>query len=116
MHICPHELKLHKGGEDACAVSTSTLAVADGVGGWADSGIDPAIYSRQLCKNILKHQPITICPKELLIKAAVDNKEIGSATCVVCVLTGNTLRTANLGDSGYMLVRDGHLLYKSEEQ
>lgn len=27
----------------------SILAVADGVGGWNDVGIDPAKYSRELC-------------------------------------------------------------------
>lgn len=25
------------------------LCVADGVGGWAESGVDPAIYSKKLC-------------------------------------------------------------------
>ena len=28
------------------------IAVADGVGGWAESGIDPANYSRRLCALI----------------------------------------------------------------
>ena len=26
------------------------LAVADGVGGWANHGIDPGLYSKKLCK------------------------------------------------------------------
>lgn len=29
----------------------SLLAVADGVGGWADRGVDPAEYSRALIKK-----------------------------------------------------------------
>lgn len=29
----------------------SILAVADGVGGWADHGVDPALYSKELCKQ-----------------------------------------------------------------
>jgi protein phosphatase PTC7 len=45
----PHHQKKHKGGEDACALADNMLAVADGVGGWAESGIDPAIYSKRLC-------------------------------------------------------------------
>ncbi len=28
------------------------LAVADGVGGWADSGIDPGLYSKELVRII----------------------------------------------------------------
>ena len=44
--------KRDKGGEDAAAVTSNVIAVADGVGGWAESGIDPAKFSRLLCKNI----------------------------------------------------------------
>ena len=47
--INPHYAKRHKGGEDAACVNDRLLAVADGVGGWAESGVDPAIYSKRLC-------------------------------------------------------------------
>ena len=47
--INPHHQKRHKGGEDAATVTNNMLAVADGVGGWAESGVDPAIYSKRLC-------------------------------------------------------------------
>lgn len=43
--LMPHPQKVEKGGEDAYAVDGNLLAVADGVGGWADEGIDPALYS-----------------------------------------------------------------------
>jgi len=29
----------------------SVLSVADGVGGWADVGVDPGLYSKRLCKK-----------------------------------------------------------------
>lgn len=49
------------------------LAVADGVGGWAESGIDPAIFSKRLCKNIdelvIKSDHYIEEPKQLLIDA-----------------------------------------------
>lgn len=28
------------------------LAVADGVGGWNERGIDPSLFSKELCKNL----------------------------------------------------------------
>lgn len=28
------------------------LCVADGVGGWAEHGVDPGLYSKELVKNI----------------------------------------------------------------
>ena len=52
LHIQPHYQKVAKGGEDATSVSENILAVADRVGGWAESGIHPAIFSKRLCKNI----------------------------------------------------------------
>ena len=52
--INPHPEKRYKGGEDAAAYTERMLSVADGVGGWAESGIDPAIYSKNLCSWIYK--------------------------------------------------------------
>lgn len=46
--MIPHPEKIAKGGEDACFANEYILSAADGVGGWADSGVDPAIYSRKL--------------------------------------------------------------------
>ena len=55
LSINPHYAKRHKGGEDAACVNDRLLAVADGVGGWAESGVDPAIYSKRLCVLIDEH-------------------------------------------------------------
>ena len=48
----PHDDKVHKGGEDAYCITDTLIAVADGVGGWADRGIDPGLFSKQLCRDI----------------------------------------------------------------
>jgi hypothetical protein len=32
--------------------SEKLIAVADGVGGWAAEGVDPGLFSKQLCKDI----------------------------------------------------------------
>lgn len=50
--ILPHPEKAYKGGEDAVFVSENVLMVADGVGGWAESGVDPALYSKRLAKLV----------------------------------------------------------------
>jgi len=47
--VLPHFQKRHKGGEDAAVLTDRVLSVADGVGGWAENGVDPANYSRRLC-------------------------------------------------------------------
>ena len=48
----PHPEKVYKGGEDALYASPNVLLIADGVGGWADSGVDPALYSKRLASII----------------------------------------------------------------
>lgn len=50
--MIPHPSKAAKGGEDAIFVDDNLLVVADGVGGWAQYGVDPGIFSRKLCKLI----------------------------------------------------------------
>ena len=49
--MIPHIEKRDKGGEDAYVVTddTSLIAVADGVGGWNRKGVDPALFSNELC-------------------------------------------------------------------
>jgi hypothetical protein len=44
-------LKKNKGGEDSYFVNNRLLAIADGVGGWNEFGVDPAEYSKLLCKK-----------------------------------------------------------------
>ena len=60
--------------------------------------------------------------KNILIKAANKNKATGSSTCCLIIfdINSNNIHTANIGDSGYLIIRyiDGKLkeYYKSEEQ
>ena len=125
----PHPAKVKKGGEDAALVTDNILAVADGVGGWADSGIDPAKYSRQLCTNfddlVRKDEgkgDYVKDPQRLLIDGVELTRETGS--CTVCIaslaLDEPQLLTANLGDSGFLHLRKNGLdlvsIFRSQEQ
>jgi protein phosphatase PTC7 len=140
--MIPHYLKKHKGGEDALAVKEGMICVADGVGGWNESGVDPSKFSRELCENITKgynknYHKYHNSPKNLFTDAVKNTTSIGSSTFCMAVLDieKNLIHTVNLGDSGYMIIRDHHeesnnvslnkilkptnslqLLYKSEEQ
>ena len=44
--MLPDPEKAYKGGEDAYATTDRMICVADGVGGWADQGVDPGLYSK----------------------------------------------------------------------
>ena len=107
----PHLEKRDKGGEDASCASERLIAVADGVGGWNEVGVDPALYSNELMRNVLKQykegKENTLMG--LFSKACKDTKSRGSSTCCICRLkessSTTTLETLNLGDSGYLIIR-----------
>lgn len=69
-----------------------------------------------------KDDRYTASPREILIDAVNENRETGSCTCVMATLdeTAPYLYTANLGDSGYLLLRKEGLdliqLFRTKEQ
>ena len=53
----PHPRKAHRGGEDSYVVSSptnSTIAVADGVGGWESKGVNPRAFADEILKRTYK--------------------------------------------------------------
>eukprot|EP01111_Echinosteliopsis_oligospora_P016435 TRINITY_DN6834_c0_g1_i1.p1 TRINITY_DN6834_c0_g1~~TRINITY_DN6834_c0_g1_i1.p1 ORF type:complete len:378 (-),score=107.92 TRINITY_DN6834_c0_g1_i1:562-1695(-) len=122
--MIPHPAKVAKGGEDAYFVSSDgrCIGVADGVGGWGDIGVDPALYSRSLMEgarlsadnrgNNLHRDPVELMADGYNYSACVQ----GSSTAVVIVLDGMKLYAANLGDSGLMIIRGQEIIFRSKEQ
>ncbi len=83
-HMIPHPEKAAKGGEDACFIADNkcVLGIADGVGGWAESGVDPAVYAREIMKraeNIANSCPAEP-PEAIMHQAYEQTKSIGSST------------------------------------
>ncbi|KAJ7966731.1 putative Protein phosphatase 2c [Quillaja saponaria] len=109
----PHPDKEETGGEDAhfICLDEQALGVADGVGGWSDLGVNAGLYSRELMSNsanAIKEEPKgSIDPARVLEKAHSSTKAKGSSTACIIALTGQGLHAINLGDSGFMVVRDG---------
>ncbi|KAJ5218261.1 uncharacterized protein N7498_000360 [Penicillium cinerascens] len=102
----------HAGSEDAVA-----FAVADGVGGWTESRVDPADFSHGLCGYMADtalawDEPADkLRPKQLLqtgydqIVADPAVKAGGSTASVGVALPDGRVELANLGDSGSVLLR-----------
>ena len=92
---------------DDCVIINSGdahSAAADGVGGWAEIGVDPGLYSRELMK--FAKEATSTCdvgpsaPQQLLEVAYLATTARGSSTaCIVC-LENERLHASNLGDSG----------------
>jgi len=120
-------------GDDAFFVTKNRLGdflgVADGVGSWHEQGIDPSLFSSSLmdtCKSLIDNKLIDLNPltlKELLSKSykqLLENKKclIGSSTACIIALhkEKRILHTANLGDSGFVVIRKNAIVHRSEEQ
>ncbi|KAK4459611.1 phosphatase 2C-like domain-containing protein [Cladorrhinum samala] len=114
------------------------LGVADGVGGWMDSGVDPADFSHAFCDYMAaaaaaaratststatagtNEKPLTA--KQLMQKgyeAVCHDSSIkaGGSTAIVGLLTADgKLEVANLGDSGFIHLRLNGVHASSEPQ
>ncbi|XP_037936599.1 protein phosphatase PTC7 homolog [Teleopsis dalmanni] len=120
-----------KYGEDSYfKTSTNTadvIGVADGVGGWRSYGIDPGEFSSFLmktcerlvhCVNFNPQRPVNLLAYSYCELLEQKKPILGSSTACVLVLNreNSTVYTANIGDSGFMVVRSGEIVHKSEEQ
>lgn len=117
----PHPEKEETGGEDAHFIwDEQAIGVADGVGGWAELGVDAGQYARELMSNsvsAVEDEPKrSIDPARVLEKAHSSTKAKGSSTACIIALTDQGLHAINLGDSGFMVVRDGCTVFRSPAQ
>ncbi|XP_059279159.1 probable protein phosphatase 2C 55 isoform X1 [Lycium ferocissimum] len=118
----PHPDKEETGGEDAhfICIDEQAFGIADGVGGWADVGVDAGKYARELMSNsvnAIREEPKgSVDPARVLEKAYTCTKAKGSSTACIIALTDQGLSAINLGDSGFMVVRDGCTVFRSPVQ
>ncbi|KAI9167532.1 5-azacytidine resistance protein azr1 [Paramyrothecium foliicola] len=122
-------------GHDAFFVSrindsnSVALGVADGVGGWVDSGVDPADFSHGFCDYMAaaayehstdREAPLTA--RKLMQKgydAICSDGSLsagGSTACVAVASPDGQLDVANLGDSGFLQLRLNGVNAHSEPQ
>ncbi|KAJ4314746.1 Protein phosphatase 2C 7 [Fusarium piperis] len=122
-------------GHDAFFVSrindsgSVAFGIADGVGGWVDSGVDPADFSHGFCDHmaVAAHEhkadvdpPLTA--RKLMQKgydAICADRSLragGSTACVAIAGADGNLDVANLGDSGFLQLRLNAVHTYSEPQ
>lgn len=123
--------KLGKFGDDAWfktqTPNADVIGVADGVGGWRSYGIDPGEFSSFLmktcerlvhCSGFNPQRPVNLLTYSYCELLEQKKPILGSSTACVLVLhrETSTLYTANIGDSGFIVVRKGEIVHRSEEQ
>ncbi|XP_047045561.1 probable protein phosphatase 2C 71 [Lolium rigidum] len=118
--ILPHPSKVGTGGEDAYFIAhNGWFGVADGVGQWSFEGINAGLYARELmdgCKKIIMDNEgeAELTPEQVLSKAANEASSPGSSTVLIAHFDGQFLHASNIGDSGFLVVRNGKVYTKSE--
>ena len=103
--MIPHPDKVEYGGEDAYFISTvggGACGVSDGVGGWADSGVNPAEYSQTLMEYA----------KETLTQGMTDAPGENSSVSGECINIVETENVSNqlIDDSGSMYVEGEYVV------
>jgi len=109
--------------EDAHFVHTDALGVADGVGSmvqYKHLGVDSADYATGLMSlaassllpdgEVMLDEALETAEKRALAACRLAEQEVtgfGAATMLTLVLSGYNIGVANLGDSGFMLLRQG---------
>ncbi|KAK7331700.1 hypothetical protein VNO80_28437 [Phaseolus coccineus] len=114
----PHPSKALTGREDAYFISQQNwLAVADGVGQWSVEG-NAGLYIRELienCENIVSNYEniSTIKPAEVITRGAAETQTPGSSAVLVAHFDGQVLHSANVGNTGFIIIRNGFIFKKS---
>ena len=104
----------------------TAFGIADGVGGWTSHGVDPADFSHGLCgymaEAALEWKSGKLGPIELLqsgYQKTVEDPKIkagGSTACIAVAEDDGRMHIANLGDSGFLLLRRGTVHHYSNPQ
>ncbi|XP_065041559.1 probable protein phosphatase 2C 55 [Musa acuminata AAA Group] len=129
-------------GDDAHFVCEheQVVGVADGVGGWAKLGVDAGEYARELTSHAEKAVRASpegcVDPHQVLATAHARTNALGSSTaCIVALkdqfnfaiglrvfghkllfLGSQYIHTVNIGDSGFLVVRNNEVFYHSPTQ
>lgn len=114
----PHPAKVDKNGEDAWFFKTDkygggVVAVADGVGGCNLAGVDPALYASVLSYEVAEAYEKVQDLKGAIAIAQEETRLPGAATLCVVEVQGTKLRAANVGDSGFRIIRGGAIVFAS---
>ncbi|KAL8284250.1 hypothetical protein RQP46_004999 [Phenoliferia psychrophenolica] len=103
------------------------VGLADGVGGWEESGIDPSHFAQGLMyyarEEVCKHRGDLKGPREILREAyngvlKEDGVVAGSSTACILSFDGRkgSLQAANLGDSTFFILRAGSVIHNQPSQ
>ena len=106
-------------GDDACFAGASAIGVADGVGGWEEAG-EAAAFAKALMEGAERASAAgAVDPLKMLDAGYAGVRRLGAqgacTACVVGLQPDGSLRAANLGDSGFIVLRRSNLVELVED-
>ncbi|XP_056163305.1 probable protein phosphatase 2C 71 isoform X1 [Syzygium oleosum] len=113
----PHPSKVLTGGEDSHFITNrSWLGVADGIGKWTMEGTNTGLFAQGLmdkCREMVSTSESNALtgPIDVIFRGAAATRSIGLSTVLIACFDGQVLHVANIGNSGYIIIRDG-MIYK----
>ncbi|KAI6701665.1 hypothetical protein NL676_015989 [Syzygium grande] len=113
----PHPSKVLTGGEDSHFITKrSWLGVADGTGKWTMEGTNAGLFAQGLMDNCREMVSATESnaltdPIDVIFRGAAATRSIGLCTVLIACFDGQVLHVASIGNSGYIIIRDG-MIYK----
>ncbi|KAL6298247.1 protein serine/threonine phosphatase 2C [Sparassis latifolia] len=123
-----------------------SLGIADGVGGWVDAGVDPSLFSQALMFHAHRYSKFAwagepeidptqdyeereevegweLTPSECLensFHGVLRERAVIAGSSTACIMTLNAssglLRAANIGDSGFLIIRSSNVIYQQPIQ
>ncbi|KAK0228531.1 phosphatase 2C-like domain-containing protein [Armillaria fumosa] len=144
--LCKSPIEMNLRVADLYSFKGVSFGVADGVGGWVESGVDPSLFSQafmyhahRYSRNAWAGEPEIdptldyaereeiegweLTPLEsmaLSYHGVLREKHVQAGSSTACLIHMNAssglLRAANLGDSGFMVVRSSSVIHKQRVQ
>ncbi|KAI3789013.1 hypothetical protein L2E82_01797 [Cichorium intybus] len=117
--LLEHPFEALTGGDDAYFMSSSKwLGVANGVSQWSFEGTDPGVYAQELmrtCEEIVLNTTNASITNsvDLLCRCVKETNMSGSSNILIANFDGQALHVANIGDTGFLIIRHGAVYKKS---
>ncbi len=117
----PHDSKQEFFGEDGYFIHHKNnkvyLCVFDGVGGWANQGVNVKDFVNELIKNCIVSIELGHRNPEVIIEDALNKSTLaGSVTVIFAIIEENSMIVYQIGDSGMMVIQKERVIFQTDSQ
>ena len=120
-YMIPHDDKIETNGEDGYFIhyanDATYLCVFDGVGGWANKGVNVKEFVNEMIENCKMSINKGHLNPEIIIEDALNHTErAGSLTAIMAIIQENNMKIYQIGDAGMVIINGDRIIFKTDEQ